>query len=131
MLTHDKEWMLMAIAVVAAAVTIYFAYMVYIKNKIRPVAKESDMKPLQKLVYNKYYVDEVYDAVIRKPLDLLSEAFYKFFDKKIVDGLVNGVGVAVNGASEVIRKVQTGNISFYILSMVVGIIAILFFTFIK
>lgn len=131
MMSPDKEWMLMGIAVLAAAVTIYFAYMVYIKNNVRPVEKESDMKPVQKLIYNKYYVDEVYDAVIRKPLDLLSEAFYKFFDKQVIDGLVNGVGSAVNGASEVVRKLQTGNISFYILSMVVGIIAILFFTFIK
>lgn len=131
MMPHEKEWMLMGIAVLSAVVTIYFAYMVYIKNNVRPVEKESDMKPIQKLIYNKYYVDEVYDAVIRKPLDLLSQAFYKFFDKQIVDGLVNGVGTAVNGASEVVRKLQTGNISFYILSMVVGIIAILFFTFIK
>ncbi len=131
MLSHTKEWMLMGIAVAAAAVTIYFAYMVYITNNVRPVEKESEMKPIQKLIYNKYYVDELYDAVIRKPLDLVSEMFYKFFDKQVIDGLVNGVGSAVNGASNVVRKLQTGNISFYILSMVVGIIAILFFTFIK
>ena len=37
------------------------------------------MKPWQRVIYNKYYVDEFYDAVIRKPLDAISNAFYKFF----------------------------------------------------
>jgi len=49
----------------------------------------------------------------------------------IIDGLVRGVGSAVTGTSSVLRRLQTGNISFYILSMVIGIVAILFFTFIK
>jgi NADH-quinone oxidoreductase subunit L len=130
-LNHTKEWTLMTIATLAALATIFFTYMVYVKNQILPEAKDEKLTGIKKLIYNKYYVDEIYDAIIRKPLDLLSEVFYKFLDLQVVDGIVNGVGSAVTGVSSLVRKVQTGHIGFYIFGMVLGIIAILFFTFMK
>jgi len=130
-LNHTKEWTLMGIAVLSAGATIFFAYMVYMKNQILPEANDSKLTGIKKLIYNKYYVDELYDFIIRKPLDGIAKVFYKFLDIQVVDGLVNGVGNAVNGISSVVRKAQTGHIGFYIFGMVAGIIAILFFTFIK
>lgn len=130
-MNHEQEWILMIIAVAAAAATIYFAYMVYIKNKVLPEAKDENLKGIRKLIYHKYYVDEVYDALIRKPVDLMGEVFHKFMDIQLVDGIVNGVGSAVNGVSSVVRKLQTGHIGFYIFSMVLGIILILFYSFMK
>jgi NADH-quinone oxidoreductase subunit L len=130
-LNHAKEWTLMIIATLAALATIFFAYMVYIKNQILPEANDLKLTGIRKLIYNKYYVDELYEMVITKPLDILSEVFYKFLDLQVVDGIVNGVGSAVTGFSTLVRKVQTGHIGFYIFGMVLGIIAILFFTFIK
>ncbi|MBI3517939.1 MAG: NADH-quinone oxidoreductase subunit L [Bacteroidetes bacterium] len=129
-LNHEKEWMLMGIAVVSAGATIFFAYMVYIKNSILPEAHDYKLTGIKKVIYNKYYVDEIYDMIIRKPLDAMSEA-YKYIDTKFIDAIVNGVGDVVNGSSSVVRKLQTGHIGFYIFGMVLGIIAILFFTFIK
>ena len=105
--------------------------MVYIKNKVLPEAKDENLKGIKKLIYNKYYVDEVYDALIRKPVDLLGTVFYKFMDLQVVDGIVNGVGNAVNGISSVVRKAQTGHIGLYIFCMVLGIILMLFYSFIK
>jgi NADH-quinone oxidoreductase subunit L len=130
-LNHTKEWTLMAIAVCAAGATIFFGYMVYIKNQILPEANDEKLTGIKKLIYNKYYVDELYQMVITKPLDGLSVLFYKFLDLQVVDGIVNGIGSIVMGFSSAIRKVQTGHIGFYIFGMVVGIITILFFTFIK
>ena len=130
-LDHTKEWTLMSIAVISAVATIIFAYMIYIKNQILPEANDEKLTGIRKLIYHKYYVDEIYDAVIRKPLDILSEFFYKFIDNQIVNGIVDGVGSAVNGVSSVVRKAQTGHIGLYIFSMVVGIILILFYSFIK
>lgn len=130
-MNHTQEWTLMGIAVLAAGATIYFAYMVYIKSRILPEANDEKLTGIKKLIYNKYYVDEIYDAVIRKPVDLMGEFFYKFMDLQIVDGIVNGVGSAVNGISSVVRKAQTGHIGLYIFSMVLGIILILFYSFIK
>lgn len=129
-LNHTTEWTLMGLAVVAAGVVIYFAHAMFITNGVLPIENEEKMKPWQKLIYNKYYVDEMYDAVIRKPLDLISIAFYKFLDLQVVDGFVNGVGVVVKNIGSTVRLFQTGNIGFYIVSMVLGVILILLFTFI-
>jgi NADH-quinone oxidoreductase subunit L len=129
-LNHTKEWTLMGIAVLSAVATIFFAYMVYIKNKILPEANDSKLTGIKKLIYNKYYVDEIYTTIIRKPLDAMSEV-YKYIDTKVIDGIVNGVGDVVTGASTILRKVQTGHIGLYIFGMVIGIITILFYTFIK
>ncbi len=126
---HEKEWMLMGIAVLSAIATIYFAYVVYRQKKTLPLKEGDKMPGFQKLVYNKFYVDELYDAVIRKPLDVLSVAFHKFFDVQIIDGIVNGVGAAVKGFGSGVRLIQTGNIGFYIISMVIGIVFIVLVTF--
>jgi len=128
---HDTELILMALAVASAAAVIYVAYNIYRVKNMLPAESEEKMGRFQKLVYNKYYVDEFYDAIIRKPLDAISRSFSSFFDPKIIDGIVNGVGSAVTGAGSLIRKLQTGNIGFYIVGMVVGVILILLFTFIK
>jgi NADH-quinone oxidoreductase subunit L len=121
--------MLMGIAVLAAAVTIYLAYIIYRQKKTIPLKEGDKMPGLQTVIYNKYYVDEFYDAVIRKPLDVLSVAFHKFFDIQIIDGLVNGVGSTVKTMGSGIRLLQQGNIGFYIISMVIGIVFIILLTF--
>jgi len=130
-MSHDTEWMLMGLAVISAIAVIYFAYQMFIKNSVLPVENEKQLKPWQKVVYNKYYVDEFYDALFRKPLDGISKAFYKFFDLQLIDGIVNGVGTAMNWVSGIVRKVQTGHIGFYIMAMVVGVIVILFTSLMK
>jgi NADH-quinone oxidoreductase subunit L len=128
-LPHDTEWMLMGIAVLAASVTIYVAYVIYRQRNIIPLKEGDKMPALQKLIYNKYYVDEFYDALIRKPLDAISNVFYKFIDKQIIDGLVEGVGSAVKEVGGAVRLLQNGNISFYLITMVLSIVFILLFTF--
>jgi NADH-quinone oxidoreductase subunit L len=129
-LNHTTEWMLMGIAVIAASITIVVAYMVYIKKQTLPEAKDEKLTGLKKVIYNKYYVDEIYNLIITKPLNAMSDLFYKFFDKQVIDGFVNRVGSAVVGMSSIVRKAQTGHIGVYIFSMVLGIILILFYSFI-
>ncbi len=129
-LSHDKEWVLMGLAVAAATTVIYFTYLLFVKNKVLPAEKEDQMKPLQKLIYNKYFIDEIYDAVIRRPLDVLSLVFHKFIDIQIIDGIVNGVGSSVKFMGSGVRLIQRGNIGFYVISMVLGIVLVLLLTFI-
>jgi NADH-quinone oxidoreductase subunit L len=128
-LPHDTEWMLMGIASLAALAVIYVAYIIYRKRHIIPLNENDKMPALQKTIYHKYYVDEIYDAVIRKPVDVISHVFYKFVDKQIIDGLVEGVGTSVKGIGSVVRLAQQGDISFYIITMMLGVIGILLFTF--
>jgi NADH-quinone oxidoreductase subunit L len=128
-LPHDTEWMLMGLAILAAVAVTFFAYMVYIKNRVLPVDKPEQMKSWQRLIYNKYYVDEIYDVLITRPLDFISGIFYKFLDLQVIDGIVNGVGNFVRTAGSGIRMLQSGNIGFYILGMVIGVVFIVLLTF--
>ena len=128
-LPHDTEWMLMGIAVLAASATIYVAYVIYRQRNIIPLKEGDKMPGLQRVIYNKYYVDEIYDVAIRQPLDGISSLFYKFFDKQIIDGIVNGVGSLVKETGNVVKLVQNGNISFYVITMMLSIVFILLFTF--
>ena len=130
-LPHDTEWMLMGIATLSALTIIYIAYVIYMQRNIRPLPEGAKMPFIQKVIYNKYYVDELYNAIIRKPLDAISAILHKYVDEQVIDGIVNGVGSTVNGISSVVRKAQTGHIGVYIFSMVIGIVLILFFTLIK
>lgn len=125
-LSHETEYILMGLATVVMAAAIYYAYTTYVKKNTIPVEDDEELKPAHKLVYNKYWVDEIYETVITKPLNLLSEAFHKIIDNQLVDGIVNGVGSAVSRMSGTIRLAQTGNIGFYIFVMVISIVLILF-----
>ncbi len=127
-LSHEVELILMCLAVAAAAASIFFSYNLYLKNKLLPVANESELKSWQRLIYNKFYVDEIYEALIRKPIDAVSDVLYKYVDVAIIDGVVNGVGSAVKGVGSVVRLAQNGNIGFYIISMIMGIVFIVLFT---
>jgi NADH-quinone oxidoreductase subunit L len=130
-LSHRTEWILMFIAFLAASLTIVFAYIIYIRKQTLPETNDQKLTGLKKLIYHKYYIDELYDFIFTKPLNAISELFYKFFDKKIIDGSVDGIGNTVIGLSSIVRKLQTGHIGFYIFGMVIGIITILFFKFYK
>jgi NADH-quinone oxidoreductase subunit L len=91
-----------------------------------PAAEGEELQPLHKLVYNKYWIDELYESLITKPLNLISEAFHKLVDNQIVDGIVNGIGSIVKWVSSLLRLAQTGNIGFYVFVMVISIVLILF-----
>lgn len=129
-LSHDTEYILMGIATAVAIAGIWTAYNVYQRAKVLPAANEKEMRPLERFIYHKFKVDELYHNVITAPLNAASEGF-KYVDRELIDGLVNGVGVSVKWLSGVIRQVQTGNIGFYIFSMVLGVIAIIFWSVLK
>jgi NADH-quinone oxidoreductase subunit L len=130
MLEHETEWMLMGLAVAGALAVIWFTYLLFMRHKVRPAATEKELRPWQRLIYHKYYVDEIYDILIRQPLDGASKVFHVFFDKQVIDGIVNGAGSAVKGIGSSVRALQTGNIGIYVMGMVIGLALILLFTFI-
>ncbi|MDF2438851.1 MAG: nuoL [Bacteroidota bacterium] len=125
-LSHETEYILMGIAVAVMAIALYFAYKTYVVDKKLPAAEGEELQPIHNLVYKKYLIDELYEFVITKPLNFIGDAFHKVVDNQIVDGIVNGSGYVVNGVSGIIRKVQTGNIGFYVFVMVISIVLILF-----
>lgn len=126
-LDHYTEYLLMAISVGGALIAMLVAYRRYIKRYYVPVSDDQPRGFLATLSYNKYYVDEIYQLLITRPLDALSSFFYNIVDKLAIDGIVNGIGKVALEASRGFRLLQTGNIGFYIFLMVLGVIAMLLY----
>ena len=130
-LDHSTEYILMAVSVGGALAAAIFAYFKYVKNAHVPVSDGVQRPALVNLSYQKFYIDEIYRAVFTRPLDALSNFFYKVVDKSGIDGIVNGFGSATNESSKVFRLLQSGNTGFYIFMMVGGIVALLLYGFYK
>jgi len=129
--TESSELVLMVISVTGAVLALIYAYVKYIKNAQVPVSDTEERPALVDISYHKFYFDELYDTIIRKPLDALSVFFYKVVDRMGIDGIVEGLGKGTVEASKGLRLLQTGNVGFYIFMMVVGIISVLMYILFK
>jgi NADH-quinone oxidoreductase subunit L len=119
------EMTVMVISIIVALVGIWIAHLFYRRKPELPKTVSSAVGPLYDLVYNKYYVDEVYQAGIVTPIQKTSDLFlWRFFDVKIIDGLVNGVAAFTNWIGAQVRKVQTGLVQNYALIMGAAVVAI-------
>ena len=78
-----------------------------------------------RVLLRKYYVDELYDTLFVEPIHRLAVWLWRRFDEPVVDGSVNGVGALVRAGSAALRRLQTGYVMSYVLSFVVGVVAIL------
>jgi NADH-quinone oxidoreductase subunit L len=128
-LSESTELTLMIVSVVMLIVVIGAAHILYIGKNSVPAEEGAEISPVQKVVYNKYYVDEIYDRLITKPVDVISGLFNRFVETEFIDGIVNGVGTVVNKASSGLRYMQTGNVGFYLFVMVLSIVLMLFVKF--
>jgi NADH-quinone oxidoreductase subunit L len=71
---------------------------------------------------DKFYVDEIYDTLIVKPLNALAGFFNRVIENEVIDGMVNGIGRLVQYGSRQLRYVQSGQVGAYVLLLVVGIV---------
>ena len=115
-----KLLMLSASAVALAG--IYAAYAMYGRRSDVPELVATAAPGPYRLVLNKYYVDELYDAVFIRPYVALSRWFWQVVDSQIIDGAVNGVGELVRWFGGRLRRLQTGDVQAYALAMLVGAI---------
>ena len=115
----------MAVSVIGALIAGAVAYVIYVKQQSVPAPDSVERTGLQKVVYNKYYVDELYDTLFVKPVRVLSDVLWSF-GEFIIDLFVDGFGAIVTSLSNKFRKLQTGFTSLYIFAMVMGIVIILF-----
>lgn len=123
------EGLLMAAAVAGAVIAIAIAWGMFKKNNTVPSLNDADMNKTQRVVYNKFYVDEIYDAIIRKPLDKISDYTYRFFEIKVVDGFVNGVGSMTRRLGDLAKYMQAGTLGFYVFAMTLAVVLIFAYKF--
>jgi NADH-quinone oxidoreductase subunit L len=86
---------------------------------------------MPRLLENKYYVDEVYNAALINPIKAGSrEGLWNIFDKGVIDGIVNGLGRAVRELGRVVRYMQIGFVRSYAAIILVGALAVIgYFTY--
>jgi NADH-quinone oxidoreductase subunit L len=78
---------------------------------------------VHRLLLGKYYVDELYNAVIVQPIKRVSSGLlWRGVDAGLIDGTVNGVGLVVRGWSAVLRRLQTGSVRAYAMSFFAGVV---------
>jgi NADH-quinone oxidoreductase subunit L len=90
---------------------------------------DQDMGWGTRLLANKFYVDEAYDLLFIRPLEKSSKVLHYYADIMAIDGIVNGVGRGVQALGAEFRKLQNGNIEYYLLAMVAGAVVMLFTLF--
>jgi NADH-quinone oxidoreductase subunit L len=89
----------------------------------------SAFNPVEKVLSNKYYVDELYSLIVVKPIKKMSEFSSGIVDKYIFDGAVNGLGGQVKKLGSGLRSLQTGDLQTYALMMLMGLLIVFFFIF--
>jgi NADH-quinone oxidoreductase subunit L len=125
--SHEAlELALMGVSSAVAVAGIWFAYFVWVKRRSIAENAAREFAPVHRLLLNKYYVDEIYDAAIVQPIRVASqEGLWRGFDVKVIDGAVNGAAAIVNSSSTLLRRLQTGSVKTYAGSVFVGVVAIL------
>ncbi|MEI6946791.1 NADH-quinone oxidoreductase subunit L [Paraflavisolibacter sp. H34] len=115
-ISHATEIGLMALTTGIALVAIIAAWVRYRKYR------EEQPSAVGKLLQNKWYVDELYDAIVVKPVNKLGAVSNKYVEKSGIDWLVNGVGRLVNYGGRQLRWLQSGQVGSYVLLMVVSML---------
>jgi NADH-quinone oxidoreductase subunit L len=120
------ELQLMIVSTVIALLGIGIASYFFLFNRKAADGVASAMAPVRTLLLNKYYVDELYDAVIVQPIKRISETvLWKGVDAGLIDGTVNGVGRVVRESSGILRLLQTGSVRAYAASLFFGVVLVL------
>ncbi len=114
---HNTELILMGVSVAVAAVSIIAALRMFSK---KPELEEAT--GVGKLLYNKWYVDELYEKVIIQPLNAFAQFLDTAIEKSGIDWLVNAVGRGVQYGSRQLRLLQSGQVGSYVLLMIAGMI---------
>ena len=124
------EITMMMVSMGIAIAGILLAWIMYLKNPALPEKLASRFSGLYQLIYNKYFVDEAYDAVIVEPIKNGSVFLWRMFDNRVIDGAVNGAADLVQWASRNVRKLETGLVQEYALGIVGGVVVIFYIIYI-
>jgi NADH-quinone oxidoreductase subunit L len=125
---HVSMTMTYAFGIISTAVAlggIFVAYLTYMRGSISARALSEKYQGAYQFLLNKWYLDELYDAVIVRPLKAFSTFLWKIVDVGIIDGAVNGVAYGIGAVSQRLRHVQTGLVANYALAIALGMVILL------
>jgi NADH-quinone oxidoreductase subunit L len=126
-LSHSTEIGLILGSLLLLGLVIFYAYRTFVSKSIIPAKDGEPMPFFSKLISNKFYIDEMYTAVFEKPFGFLSDFFYNKVENTLLDPAVDEIGVTTARVGALLRKLQQGNMSFYLFAMVAGILLFIIF----
>lgn len=120
-----QELVLMGVSVFAAFGGIVVAHRFYVANPELPEQLAARWRAFYRLLWNKYYVDELYEVLFVRPVIRAAHLLWRQFDLAVVDGAVNGAGEVVEETGRWLRRWQSGNVQHYALSLLLGTLLLL------
>jgi NADH-quinone oxidoreductase subunit L len=130
-LTTASKAIMMSFTSVLIILSVLISYIIFVRKKRLPPEEKLQRTGFVKLIYYKFYIDELYDTIIVKPLFRFSVFLKETIDFKVLDGITESVGKFILFAGGKIRLLQTGNVGFYLFAMVFCIILVLFYSLFK
>jgi NADH-quinone oxidoreductase subunit L len=122
---HGPAIGIMAVSVLAALGGLGVAFWMYIRGGADLAKIGVPQNAVHRVLLDKYYVDELYDALFVRPTVRLAHWCAEAFDLGVIDAAVNGIGLVVVRAAGVLRRIQTGFVANYALTMLIGLVILL------
>jgi NADH-quinone oxidoreductase subunit L len=117
---------LVGLAIALSVAGLALALFLYRGDARRAEALRLRFAGLHRLLTGKYYIDELYDALIGRPLHWISDAvFLRFSDRAVIDGTLHGLAGIARGSGGILARVQNGNVHFYVYLVLIGSFAAL------
>lgn len=126
-MSHSTEIDLIILSVVLLVAIIFWAYQTFVKKAQIPAENEAELPAFERAIANKFYVDETYKTLFEKPFGFLSDFFFKKVESVALAPAVEEVGAITARLGALTRKLQRGNMSFYLFAMVAGILLFVVF----
>ncbi len=124
--SHSIEMLFAGLSIAAAGVGIYAAYRLYVRHPETADALAGRWKRMHQLLFRKYYVDEIYNAVLINPtVNVSTNALWKRADVGIIDRAVNGAGATIQGLASILKNMQNGLIRAYAVWILLGALAVI------
>ena len=120
----EMTWTFGIISTVVALLGVLGAYLAYFRASVSPEALADRFPALYQFLYNKWYFDELYNAVIVQPMKNFAMFLWRVVDVGVIDAAVNGVATGIAGVSQRLRHVQTGLVANYALAIALGMVVI-------
>ena len=125
--SFGTEWLLVVLSVAVAVLGWVIARRFYLGNDAFSLPRKlAERLPLfHRLLFNKYWIDEIYGALVIRPVHHISVFLWRIVDEIIIDTIfINGAAFTVELTADVLRFIQTGNVRNYALAVAAAVLAL-------
>lgn len=129
-ISHSTEWALMIATLTAIGAAVYWTHRSVVVSGNVTSSDESYFSPSFRLLNKKLLIDEFYQNTIVRPIRAIGFLFNRIIEPVVIDGTVKLINTGVHLVSDGSRRIQTGNVGFYIFATVFGALVVLFYNLI-